>query len=143
MAPPSDDDLRAMLRDAGIRATPARVAVLRLLHQSDVPKTHAEATEDLSQHGWDRATLFRNLSDMTRVGLLRRVDLGDRVWRFELATTNSGHDAGNDHPHFLCTQCGDVSCLPDLSIPEAANVPSAVLNGQVDIQIRGLCDDCG
>jgi len=46
-----------------------------------------QATEvfaELQAEGWDRATLYRNLVDMTDAGLLRRVDLGDHVWRYEL-----------------------------------------------------------
>lgn len=140
-SPPDDSTLRARLRDAGLRATRPRVDVLGLLHGAGAPRTHAEVVDALDAMGWDRATLYRNLVDMAEAGLLRRVDLGDHVWRFELAS--GAHAlASEDHPHFLCTACGDVSCLPDLSPPVGAEVPVAVQQGSVAIQVRGLCDRC-
>ncbi|MEZ4322252.1 MAG: Fur family transcriptional regulator [Myxococcota bacterium] len=136
----SDSALRAQLRTAGLRATRSRVTVLRVLQDASAPTSHPELTEQLANDGWDRATLYRNLVDMTDAGLLNRVDLGDHVWRFELA--GRPHDS-NDHPHFLCTSCGDVSCLPDLALPKgAAGLPRSVVDGQVSIQLRGLCDEC-
>ena len=134
----SDDELRAQIRKAGLRATRSRVTVLRLLHNRDSPTSHPEVNDALGEDGWDRATLYRNLTDLTDAGLLRRVDLGDHVWRFELVTA---HHDGDAHPHFLCTNCGDVSCLPDLPI-SAVGLPRSVAEGQVQIQLRGLCDDC-
>ena len=139
----SDADLRERLRAAGLRATAARVAVLRVLEGRGSASSHPEITAALAQDGWDRATLYRNLVDLTEVGILRRVDLGDRVWRYELA---GGHDAAHsdgEHPHFLCTDCGDVACLPDFVLPlPAGKIPGAVRLGKVAIQLRGRCDRC-
>jgi Fur family ferric uptake transcriptional regulator len=134
---PSDAALRERVRAAGLRVTSARLAVLRVLHLAGLPASHPEVCTALQTDGWDRATLYRNLCDLTEAGLLRRVDLGDRVWRFELlsAPTDVGHDAA--HPHFLCTSCGDVTCLPDLTV--AGAVPSA---RPVAVQLRGECVRC-
>lgn len=129
-----------MLRDVKLRATASRVAVLRLLHGVQAPASHPEIYEELRDDGWDRATLFRNLVDLTNAGLLRKRDLGDRLWRYELATVG---DDSADHPHFLCTVCGDVRCLPDIdvSMPDG-KVPQSLREGHVEIQFRGTCDDC-
>lgn len=135
----SQDPLRERLRAAGLRATRSRVTVLEALQAQRSPTSHPEITELLSGDGWDRATLYRNLIDMTEAGLLRRVDLGDHVWRFELAGERHDDQA---HPHFLCTACGDVSCLPALRLPAGGDLPRALREGQVSIQLRGLCDDC-
>jgi len=136
---PEDDELRTMIRDVKLRATASRVAVLRVLHRASAPASHPEICEALQSDGWDRATLFRNLVDLTNAGLLRKRDLGDRLWRYELAT----NDASEDHPHFLCTVCGDVSCLPEiaLTMPNGAG-PQSLRTGQVEIHFRGTCDDC-
>ena len=135
------EQFREQVRSAGLRATKSRIAVLCLLADRAVPMSHAEVTDALSSQDWDRATLYRNLTDLTDAGLLRRFDLGDRVWRFELATT--AHDAeSTEHPHFLCTSCGDVQCLPTLQLPAGRNLPRAVTAGSVAIQVRGVCDTC-
>lgn len=138
---PSDNEIRDLLREHKLRATRARVVVLRTLYGQEAPASHPELTELLSSDGWDRSTLYRNLVDLAEVGILRRVDLGDHVWRYELATHDGAHDS-DDHPHFLCTQCGDVSCLPEVNLSVTGTVPGSVSRGQVAVQLRGVCDDC-
>lgn len=138
-----DDDLRARIRAAGLRVTPARIAVLRMLSGRGTPPSHPEVFAELQSGGWDRATLYRNLVDLTEVGLLRRVDLGDHVWRYELAGATHEGVEGAEHPHFLCTNCGDVACLDAVEVRlPTAGVPGAVRSGRVQIQFRGLCDRC-
>ncbi|MEM6928457.1 MAG: transcriptional repressor [Myxococcota bacterium] len=129
-----------MIREAKLRATASRVAVLRLLHGTSSPTSHPEICEALQSDGWDRATLFRNLVDLTKAGILRKRDLGDRLWRYELASASE--DAA-EHPHFLCTVCGDVSCLPEIDVAMlAGSGPQSLRTGQVEIQFRGTCDAC-
>jgi Fur family ferric uptake transcriptional regulator len=136
-----DDELRARIRAVGLRVTTARVAVLRMLSGRGAPPSHPEVFAELQSGGWDRATLYRNLVDLTDAGLLRRVDLGDHVWRYELAEEH--HAEGTEHPHFLCTSCGDVACLDAVEVKlPTAGVPGAVRTGRVQIQLRGLCDRC-
>ena len=138
--------LKERLREAGLRATAPRIAVLRSLDAAGRPLSHAELQVSLESDGpWDRATLYRNLADLTEVGLLRRLDLGDHVWRFEAraqAEPTDHHPEG--HPHFVCTSCGDVQCLDEvaLSIGSGENLPKAVKAAAVSIQISGRCDGC-
>ena len=137
-----DDALRDLIRAAGLRVTRARLTVMRLLSHVEGPVSHAEVNASLTGDGWDRATLYRNLIALTDAGLLRRVDVGDHVWRFE-RVPESGHAHAEHHPHFLCTACGDVACLPELAIQAPASaVPRALAAGKVSIQLRGLCDEC-
>ena len=130
------------IRDAGLRATASRVAVLDALRCAERPLSHADVVELLHGRGWDRATLYRNLLDLTEAGLLRKATLGDRVWRFEGAD-EAGH-AVEAHPHFVCVGCGAVECLPGvtMTINPPKHVPRAVKGGRVEIQVRGLCDGC-
>jgi Fur family transcriptional regulator, ferric uptake regulator len=145
--PPHDDDtLRTELRGAGLRATPARVAVLGVLRDGGSPMTHGEVADRLDGRGWDRATIFRNLVALVEAGFVRRTDVGDHVWRFEtLADRGPGPSRGHEHAHFLCTGCGEVTCMPELELklPRRGQVPQSVRSRSVEVQLRGLCDDCG
>lgn len=105
--------------------------------------SHAEIFEALEEKGFDRATIYRNLIDLTEVGLLLRTDVGDHVWRFELRRESQrGHQS--EHPHFMCTDCGEVACLPDVNvrISPARGMPRALAAKNVVIQMKGLCDRC-
>jgi len=135
-------DLRGLLRARGLRATPSRLAVLELLRESanTQPLSHADIIERLASGPWDPATLYRNLTDLVEASLVRRTDVGDHVWRFELL--DAGHDAAS-HPHFVCTECGVVECLPAMEIVvPRARTPRAVRQRRVEVQVRGLCDTC-
>ena len=58
------DTLKARIRDAGLRCTAARLAVLIELSRANSPLTHAEVADLLIDRGIDKATVFRNLVDL-------------------------------------------------------------------------------
>lgn len=141
-------NLRATLRDKGLRATPCRLAVFDLLRAADVPMSHGDVADRLALESWDRATIYRNLTDLAEAGLARRIDVGDHVWRFEMV--RGDHGAGT-HVYFVCTECGSIECLPQLSLDgridgglggRRARIPRAIRQGQVEVHVRGLCDGC-
>lgn len=136
------DELRGTLRARGLRATPSRLAVLELLQTSQTgqPVSHAEVVDKLASGPWDPATIYRNLTDLVEAGLARRADVGDHVWRFELV--DGRHDT-TAHPHFVCTECGAVECLPEMAlVAPRVKAPKAVRQRRVEVQVRGLCDTC-
>jgi len=112
----SIDALKVLVRGAGLRCTTARLAVLEHLLAATGPQTHAEVSESLDHRGFDRATIYRNLTELTEAKLVTRVDLGDHVWRFEAKRHGGGDGHGGDHPHFVCISCGEVSCLDDVHV---------------------------
>lgn len=132
----------AAIRGVGLRVTQPRVAVLSVLTKAAGPLSHGDLVDALAGQGFDRVTLYRNLNDLADAGMVRRTEVGDRVWRFELKPDSATH-AGH-HPHFTCTDCGSVSCLPDKAIKIAANgrLPRAVRERSVEVTLRGLCDRC-
>jgi len=142
MSEPAPELLRDRLREAGLRATSARVAVLRYFLVNPGSLTHADLVEGLAGQGWDRATLYRNLTDLTEAGLLKRSDMGDHLWRYELLTAES--HTSEHHPHFMCLECGEVSCLPEGAIAVTADprLPRSLQKGSVELQVRGICDNC-
>ena len=141
-ADPIDDSvLRDTIRSAGLRATPARMATLRLLHNATSPLTHAEVAGVLAENHVDKATAFRNLNDMADAGLLRRTELGDRVFRFEIV--QAGDEGHTGHPHFLCVDCGSIACLSDLKLTAGSERESHKVGTVLEILLRGRCNDCG
>ena len=89
---------------------------------------------------FDPATLYRNLVDFVEVDLARRSNVGDHVWRFALVRND--HDAAA-HPHFVCTGCGVMQCLPAMEMKgPATKAPRSVKRHEVEVHVRGLCDAC-
>jgi Fur family ferric uptake transcriptional regulator len=131
------------------------VAVLRHLEEAAGPLSHADVAEALHTLGFDRATIYRNLIELSEAGLAARVDLGDHVWRFEAKRAGGGHKA-DDHAHFVCTTCGDVSCLPDVQVAITQRDASPAPGGHgrdtaatrrrigsvTEILLKGRCGQC-
>jgi Fur family ferric uptake transcriptional regulator len=135
-------DLQDEIRRRGMRSTGPRVAVLGYLSRATAPLSHTEICEALADRGYDRATIYRNLMDLAEAGLLVRSDLGDHVWRFERQQARLGRAQG--HPHFVCVDCGEVSCLPEVTVKvvAASGAPKALGTKQVEVQVKGRCDGC-
>ncbi len=136
-------ELREALRAAGLRATIPRVRVLSALGSATTPLSHGEIADGLAEEGFDRATVYRNLIDLTDAGLVRRSDHGDHVWRFELASGDN-HEHDESHAHFVCASCGAVECLPteSVTLSPGRGAPRALKGSDLEIQVRGLCDSC-
>ena len=137
----SSDKIRQKIRDAGLRCTPGRLACYKALLEARQPLTHSDLVGHMAAVGVDQATIYRNLMDLAEVGLLRRSDLGDHTWRFEVPRAD---DPKGGHPHFVCIECGDIQCLSgiELNVPRARNLPQSLKKKEIELQIRGLCDDC-
>ena len=135
------DEARGLLKAQGMRATAQRIAVLLALREQKSPMTHEEVMGLLGSGMYDKASIWRVLSDLAGVGILRRMALGDRVWRYELQ--DARRTAKDDHPHFLCEDCGDITCLPSLEVrAKNGKLPPALIKAEFHIRITGICGVC-
>ena len=134
-------EVRSLVRAQGMRATGARIDVLVVLHEAAGPRTHEQIMEALRGGVYDKASVWRILADLTDVGILRRMDLGDRIWRYELKDTC--RTIIDDHPHFLCEACGEVSCLPALEVrAKDGALPAALRGAAFRVRVMGRCASC-
>jgi Fur family ferric uptake transcriptional regulator len=118
------------------------VCVLEQLQAARSPLSHADLAAELSSEGFDKATIYRNLVELAEAGMVRRVELGDHVWRFELIREED-QDSG-DHPHFVCVDCGQVSCLPGASInvDEQPGGQKSKIGDVTQVLLKGHCERC-
>lgn len=138
-ASPSVKELQDQLRAAGLRSTAPRLAVLEHFYAHGGQHSHGDLFEAIGDRGFDRATIYRILMDLSEANILSRSDLGDHVWRFEL---KRGGEHAEEHPHFVCIDCGQVSCLPGITVKVSGKVPKAVAKKEFALQMKGRCDKC-
>jgi Fur family ferric uptake transcriptional regulator len=133
---------RPLLRAAGLKCTEQRLAVLRELEQAKHPVSHRDIMDRLSNYEWDSTTFFRNLVDLFEAGFLTRFDVGDHTWRYELRRGDSS--ITGQHPHFLCTSCGSITCLPGVSLTAVAEALQLLALDQTveELLVKGRCRDC-
>ena len=133
-------ETRELLSNRGLRTTAARLAVMHWLQKATSPATHAEIAASLVPLGFDKATVLRNLTDLVEAGLATRKELGDHVWRFELR--DASHPEGCEHPHFICVDCGSVTCRVKFAVSKAAMTSISEIGQMTEILIRGHCLVC-
>lgn len=134
------DEARRLLRARGLRFTAPRVAVLQVLAASARPLSYREVHERLGDALWDPTTTYRNLVKLRDAGVAPVVSRADGIDRYALLDPDEGHR----HPHFLCDDCGQLTCLPPNVIAStslgggwSASVAAAA------VQLHGTCPDCG
>jgi len=136
------NELKSFLHAAGLRSTSSRLAVMRQLRAARQPISHAELADDLMTAGLDRATVYRNLMDLVEKGIVARAELGDHVWRYELR--RDGHEHNAEHPHFVCIDCGKVTCLNDVKvdISPAPGSKKSSISSLTEVLLKGHCEKC-
>lgn len=133
----------AWLRDSGLKATPTRLLVLQCLDLAPEPLSAGDIHARAGQvRPTDRVTVYRTLESLYRAGLAERTRSGDgRAWLYHLI---AAPDHGN-HPHFHCTGCGALECLPpetvNLDLKRLKRVFPARLE-HLSISLNGLCPAC-
>lgn len=92
----------ASLRQAGVRITPQRQAILRYLISSHTHPTADEIYQALSPDfpNISVATIYNNLRVFKDIGIVKELTYGDSSSRFDFNTHN--------HYHIICEQCGKI-----------------------------------
>ena len=117
-----------------------RDAILQCVRSTDAHPSADWVFEHVKEQVPDisLATVYRNLSLFKDQGLIASLGTVKGVERFDGNT--------EPHVHFICTQCGNVLYLPEISVPEELN--SAVARssgGRVDncqLSFTGICGEC-
>jgi Fur family ferric uptake transcriptional regulator len=133
---------RDVLRGSGARSGAAREAVIAYLAKQHCCVSAQDVLNGLRAE--DRpvgiASVYRALDQLTELGLVHRIDLGEGLTRFEPAQPGGEH-----HHHLVCGTCGKVDTFDDQAleraISEIAGSHGYVL-GQHEVVLRGACGDC-
>jgi Fur family ferric uptake transcriptional regulator/Fur family zinc uptake transcriptional regulator len=130
-----------LLRAAGLRRTPARLAALAALSAAGRPLRHADLRAAPGLAGVDDITVYRTLSTLEEKGLLHRILGLDGAWRYGRNDPEARGCPGN-HAHFLCEACGQMACLPDQPLPRVEVPPGATVRVRSLVAV-GRCAGCG
>ncbi len=136
------DEVKTLLKSHGLRATAPRVAVLMELAHASSPLSHSEMLENMGDADCDPATIYRNLVKLTEVGLARVVSKAEGMSRYAMAH-GGDEDDEHHHPHFVCDDCGHVSCLPvDINLGAVMDKRWAESLKVATVQLHGECPEC-
>jgi Fur family ferric uptake transcriptional regulator len=136
-------DYSAQLRNADLRVTRPRVAVLEAVHA--LPHADTETILSTVRTGLpdvSRQAVYDVLNALTAVGLVRRIQPLGMVARYESRVDDNHH-------HVVCRSCGiiaDVDCAvgeaPCLTPSDDDNVLDGFVLDEAEVIYWGLCPDC-
>lgn len=132
----SPDQLASAFRAAGLKVTPQRQLLFRLLHGNEMHPT-AETLYEVAvaeMPGISLRTVYQTLTDLATMGELQQIQLGGAA-RFDPNV--------DDHHHSVCTDCGEVR---DVYVTDADAISVAGLDGfsvqTARIVFSGTCPRC-
>ncbi|MFV0632997.1 Fur family transcriptional regulator [Demequina sp.] len=128
-----------MLRDAGLRVTDSRVAVVGAL--ALMPHSGADAVVaavESTLPSTSRQAVYNVLNDLTRAGLARRIEPAGQPGLYELRV-------GDNHHHIVCQRCGavaDVDCVTGHAPCLTPNTTNGFDLAEAEVTFWGICGDC-
>lgn len=128
------------LKQAGLKATRQRVALLRVLEEQQGRAATAEELFERVQGQLevDRSTVYRSLASMEAHGLVERMDRRDGSACYCLA--------GQEHSHLLmCVCCRKTVPVPGCPLRSMVQGIGAATGFVVlghTLELTGLCPDC-
>jgi len=129
--------IKRSLESSGLRCTPQRYALMEFLMEHSGHPTAAEIFEAVNRVDprSSRATVYNNLRDLVKAGLVREVAVEGRAARFDAKSMR--------HHHFICDRCGNVEDMEwyDVPRPASGSLGKRILR-ECQLIFRGLCTKC-
>ena len=131
-----------LLAVADLEATPNRVHVLEVVGNNSFPLSASDIYKILKRNSTiNRVTVYRILDLLVDRGVVERISTGGRAFYYGLAP----NDYHEPHPHFYCTNCGQMDCLSPESLvvdtePLWKTYPGRI--DKVEVRIDGICKNC-
>lgn len=141
--PPSDpspvDTGCARLREAGLRITKPRVALLQALARRTKPVAIEQLHQELSDRACDLVTVYRCLSAFEDLGIVRRSFLHNGTCLYELTLGRTPR-----HYHVVCKSCGETERVDYFPITgmEEVLAERGYTNLSHVVEFFGICPGC-
>lgn len=140
MKPVAKHDCKEELHNAKLRVTPARLGVLAMLEQTDVPVDVSMIADYLKKQkiAADEVTVFRILNTFTDKGITKPIQLNEGKLRYEYA-----HKA--KHHHFFCEKCKTITDVEGCTVSGLERQIEETTGGKVtrhSLEFFGLCRRC-
>jgi len=136
---PTTADLEQLLREAGLRVTRPRVAVLATVYANphiDTDTIISAVRDDLGEVS--RQAVYDVLRAFTDASLVRRIEPAGSVARYESRV-------GDNHHHVVCRSCGvinDVDCAVGERPCLTASDDRGFTIDEAEVVYWGICAEC-
>lgn len=133
------NEISALLKSKGLNVTEIRRQLVALLIVPGSALTQKEIEEALERElgSVDRVTLYRNLRVLMEKKVIHQIPMDAQTIKYKLA----GPYKKVDHPHFHCSHCDKLLCMPQVKIAEHM-LPGGFVIQSSHLIIEGVCNLC-
>lgn len=138
------DRAKEKIRAGGSKLTPQRLAILEELMQQEGKHLTIEEIYEVVKAQKPEigvATVYRTILLFEELGVVKKLDLSDGIYRYELSHEEELHG----HHHLICSGCGSVAEVRD----DLLDSVEQVIEGDYKFRIKdhslkfyGLCSQC-
>jgi len=133
------EDVIALVRKQGGRATPARRLLLQALFRSQEHRSAEELATEVRFHAPDvhMSTVYRNLEELERLGVVDCTRMGEGPATYHLASAA--------HGHLACEKCGSMTEVPDdmfQDLVRSARTRYGFAINPHRFAVTGVCANC-
>lgn len=130
---------KEVIRSKGLKATPARVAVLRILEDSSKPLDISTIIKMVSEDNVfaDQATIYRIIENFLQKDLARRLQFHENKFFYEANRI--------EHHHAICESCGKIEDVSNCSIGRVEREIEKKSGFTVkthSLEFFGICNNC-
>ena len=132
-------DCKKELRQADIKVTTARMAVIEFLESLTSPADVSSILKYLKDKNFstDQATVYRILDLFYKKGIIQRIELGEGKYRYEKSNKH--------HHHLICSNCGKIEDIEGdfvSDIESQIRKKSGFLVKSHALEFFGICSNC-
>ena len=125
---------KELLDNYNLYITEGRVNILDIFLKSNVGLSEKDIQDRLSKKS-DRATIYRTLKVFKETGIVHHVSAVGSATKYVLKKEPQ------EHLHFKCTKCRNISCLADIQI-SGYELPQGYKKIESNFLIIGICNEC-
>ena len=128
-----------VIRENGLRVTPARAAVLHVLLNSSKPLDIGAINFQVAKLkvNADQATIYRIIENFIVKDLVSRIQFKQKKFYYEAK--------GKEHHHAVCDKCGNIEDVSQCSVPRLEREIEKTKGFKVlshSLEFYGLCASC-
>lgn len=137
-----DTQIDNILKRNQLSVTGSRKKILELFLSTNGGALAHGDIEKRTGEKFDRVTVYRTLQTFLEKGIIHSIPTADNSVRYAMCKEScaGGHHHDN-HVHFVCSACGNTSCLDSVTIPEV-KLPEGFQPEECQMVITGVCKNC-
>lgn len=129
-----------VLRQHQLKATSVRIGLLQLLAKKSTGISFAMIKQEFDIK-LNSVTLYRVLKNFEAIRLIHKVLDSGGTANYMLSLDDASKSKHQQHMHFNCTQCNNIFCLNELSVPHFY-LPEDFQTEFVGVTLIGICPGC-